>query len=84
MRILAFLVVWGKKVGRSFALYHRARLTLVPLYPCTQTIITLKFCTGYHSSCAGVAVFSFQFLLFFIVDVTVVKPDTAYVWSLWE
>jgi hypothetical protein len=32
MRIMAFLVVWGKKVGRSFALYHRARLTLVPLY----------------------------------------------------
>jgi len=37
MRIFAFLVVWGKKVGRSFALYHRARLTLVPLY----TIILL-------------------------------------------
>jgi len=32
MRILAFLVVWGKKVGRSFALCHRTRLTLVPKY----------------------------------------------------
>jgi len=31
MRILAFLVVKGKNVGRSFALYHHVRLTLVPL-----------------------------------------------------
>jgi hypothetical protein len=32
MRILAFLVVWEKKVGRSFALCHRVRHTLVPKY----------------------------------------------------
>jgi hypothetical protein len=32
MRILAFLVVWGAKVGRSFALCHRVRNTLVPEY----------------------------------------------------
>jgi len=30
MQILAFLVVWEKKVGRSFALCDRAPNTLVP------------------------------------------------------
>jgi len=32
MQILAFLVVWEKKVGRSFALCDRAPNTLVPEY----------------------------------------------------
>jgi len=32
MRILAFLVVRGAKVGRSFAPCHRVRNTLVPEY----------------------------------------------------